>query len=235
MLSNPQHPFLLPQIKKKSHKKKKEKKKDFHFKHVIRVDLVFQHSAHMMQKLYKGHTLWLGDGCWLAQTLTPGWLVAVMTAGWLSVEGSGLKSMRLELCRSKNIQSVKINNLCTSQFPDRYSTQDRSYLLCICHLCLVQSVKPKTQLQHNEYQLQHTEKEHFLMNIIQNTMLGSSTPLVANEGIVEVVVDHEQLLNEPFVHQLGDELHHSSLHVLTHRVQLLLGHTRRERWIHSHR
>lgn len=67
------------------------------------------------------------------------------------------------------------------------------------------------------------------MNIIQSTKLGSSAPLVANEGIVEVVVDHEQLLNEPFVHQLGDELHHSSLHVLTHRVQLLLGHTRRER------
>lgn len=75
----------------------------------------------------------------------------------------------------------------------------------------------------------NTEKEHYLMNMIQNRKLGSSTPLIANEGIVEVIVDHEQLLNEPFVHQLGDELHHSSLHALTHRVQLLLGHMRRER------
>lgn len=99
----PTHNILFSATNKKKIIIKKKKKKDFHFKHVIRVDLVFQHSAHMMQKLYKVHTLWLGDGCWLARALTAGWLVAVMTAGLLSVEGSGLRSMRLELCRSKNI------------------------------------------------------------------------------------------------------------------------------------
>lgn len=40
-----------------------------------------------------------------------------------------------------------------SQFPHAYSTQGLSYLLSICHLCLVQSVKPKTHLQHNKYEI----------------------------------------------------------------------------------
>ena len=47
-------------------------------------------------------------------------------------------------------------------------------------------------------------------------------PLIADEGVVELVVDHQQLCDQLLVQQARDELHYSGLHALTHRVQLLL-------------
>lgn len=56
-------------------------------------------------------------------------------------------------------------------------------------------------------------------------LLRCGTPLVADERIVEIIINNQKLLSETFIQQLRDELHHASLHLLAHRVQLLLGHT----------
>lgn len=56
------------------------------------------------------------------------------------------------------------------------------------------------------------------------------TPLIADEGVVEFIVDHQQLGDQPFVQQAWDELHYSGLHALAHCVQLLLSPQVRSGW-----
>lgn len=68
-----------------------------------------------------------------------------------------------------------------------------------------------------------------LASIVQQCNLTCcSPPLIANEGVVEIIIYHEQLLHKAFIHQLWDQFNHPTLHLLTHREQLLLEQTDRE-------
>lgn len=49
----------------------------------------------------------------------------------------------------------------------------------------------------------------------------SSSPVVAQENVVEVIVDVQQLLSHGLVWNAGDELHYSLLHGSAGPVQLL--------------
>lgn len=109
---------------------------------------------------------------------------------------------------------------------------DLSHLLSVCHLRSVQSVKSKAQAQHNQDGIYQDTAVVLVQTILYEqteAKLNRSIPLIANEGVVEVIVDHKQLFNKSFIQQLRDELHHPSLHVLTHQVQLLLSQRRRQK------